>query len=295
VNIAGGFIAASLAPSTRRIYAQAVEQLRDFAVTMFPGSSWFPTSVPLLCTFVAHLLSTGLAPTSVTSRMSAIAFFHKLFHLHDPTGDFFVRRLLLGAYKQLGTFDVRFPISLSILHQLFASSGHVTQSAYSSCLLRAMYLLMFHAFLRIGEVTKSRNNLLFSQVSILSDSLVIVFQQAKHQYGSHISISVPRSRTSFCPVAALSAYFSLRGPSSGPLFCEPDLSPITPHQFNTWLSLSLMWASLHHLPIKSHSFRIGAATHASAQGYSDSQIQRMGRWKSTAFKRYIRISSFVTF
>ena len=93
VNVAGGFIAASLAPSTRRIYAQAVVQLRDFAVTVFPGSSWFPTSVPLLCTFVAHLLSTGLAPTSVTSRMSAIACFHKLFHLPDPTGDFFVRRI----------------------------------------------------------------------------------------------------------------------------------------------------------------------------------------------------------
>ena len=141
-----------------------------FAVTMFPGSSWFPTSVPLLCTFVAHLISTGLAPTSVTSRMSAIAFFHKLFRLPDPTGDFFVRRLLLSAYKQLDTIDVRFPITLPILHQLCASSGHVTQSAYYACLLRAIYLLMFHAFLRIGEVTRSRNNLRFSQVSVLSDS-----------------------------------------------------------------------------------------------------------------------------
>ena len=168
----------------------------------------------------------------------------------------------------------------------------MTQSA---CLLRAIYLLMFHAFLRIGEVTRSRNNLCFSQVSVLSDSLVIVFQQAKHQFGSHISSSVPRSRSSFCPVTALSVFFSLRGLRSGPFFCEPDLSPITPRQFNTWLSLSLVWASLHHLHIKSHSFHIGAATHASARGYSDSQIQRMGRWKSTAFKRCIRISSFMTF
>ena len=107
-----------------------------------------------------------------------------------------------------------------------------------------------------------------------------------------IFISVPHSRISFCPVAALYAYFTLRGHGPGLLFCEPDLSPITPRQFNSSLALPLTWASLRHLLITSHNFHSGAATHASAQGYSDSQIQRLGRWKPIAFKNYIRISSF---
>ena len=105
-------IAASLAPFTCQVYAQPVAQLRNFAVTKFPGSSWCPTSILLLCTFVAHLLSRGLASASVTSRMSAVAFFHKLSQLHDPTGDFFVWHLLLGAYKQ---FDIRPPLTLQAL------------------------------------------------------------------------------------------------------------------------------------------------------------------------------------
>ena len=43
---------------------------------------------------------------------------------------------------------------------------------------------------------------------------------------------------------------------------------------------------------KGHSLRIGAATHVAAQGYMDNQIKAMGRWKSDAYKKYIRISSF---
>jgi hypothetical protein len=40
---------------------------------------------------------------------------------------------------------------------------------------------------------------------------------------------------------------------------------------------------------KSHRFRIGAATTAWAKGFSEEQIQQMGRWNSKAFKKYIRI------
>ena len=42
---------------------------------------------------------------------------------------------------------------------------------------------------------------------------------------------------------------------------------------------------------KGHSFRIGAATYAAEQGVSDDKIRHSGRWKSDAFKKYIRITS----
>jgi hypothetical protein len=42
-----------------------------------------------------------------------------------------------------------------------------------------------------------------------------------------------------------------------------------------------------------HSFRIGAATHAAKMGKSDDEIMTMGRWKSDSYKRYIRIDTII--
>ena len=291
---AGQYIAASLAPASRTLYAKSVLRLEQFALSLAIPRPWFPASVSLICIFVAQLFETGLAPATVYSSLSAISFFHKLFQFPDPTADFLVKRIMLGALKSRPSSDNRLPISVPVLHLLADSCRHVTDSAYSAALLRAMYLIMFHAFLRVGEVTRSHNNILFSQLSLLPQFATITFHRAKHLIGPPISVSVPTAGGSYCPVASINRYIALRGQAPGPLFCLGGGHPVTPNMFNSWLASSLSHSSLSSLPIKSHSFRIGAATHAAAVGYTDAQIQKMGRWKSNAFRKYIRISSFQT-
>jgi hypothetical protein len=40
--------------------------------------------------------------------------------------------------------------------------------------------------------------------------------------------------------------------------------------------------------INTHSFRSGGAHALALAGYSDTQIQKMGRWRGATFKKYIR-------
>ena len=93
---------------------------------------------------------------------------------------------------------------------------------------------------------------------------------------------------SLCPVTALLQYTRLRGDRSGPLFCNADFSPVSLHQFNTELQRCLTYCGLDLSRYKSHSFRIGGACHAADNGFSDAQIRALGRWKSDAFKVYLR-------
>ena len=79
----------------------------------------------------------------------------------------------------------------------------------------------------------------------------------------------------------------VRGSGHGPLFCFPDASPVTVGQFNTELHRYLIFCGLDVAHYKSHSFRIGAASHAAEMGFTDAQIRTLGRWKSDAFRLYI--------
>lgn len=70
-----------------------------------------------------------------------------------------------------------------------------------------------------------------------------------------------------------------------------DGLPISRAHFSQQLSLAIQFCRLAPSRYKGHSFRIDAASFAADQGFSDTQIRLLGRWKSNAFQKYIRLPS----
>ena len=264
--------------------------LSKFSHCNFPGATWFPTPANILVLFIVSLLDAGQAPTTMFSTLSAIAYFHKLYSLPDPTSHFIVRKIVLGASKLRPQCDLRAPITSSILSSLSNSLLFVCDSSYERIMFNAMYTFMFHAFLRVGEVTDSVNNLLVSQVKIKNSSVYVKFFKFKHYNGRPITIIVKSSGTN-CPVKAISSYLNIRGSTPGPLFVFPCQKPIPGSFFTKRFNSCLARCSLDPSLYKPHSFRIGAATNAFSNGATTETIQQMGRWKSQAFKKYIRLDS----
>jgi len=256
---------------------------------------WFPAKTKTVISFIAYCFQKGYATSSITSVLSALSFVHKMHGQEDPTATFMVRKLLQGAAKLRPSGDQRAPVTKAILHQLVRSTPHISHCYYNSILTSAMYLLAFHAFLRIGEIAvtstaKSNNVLQVSQLAITSSGCTVVFYAYKHYQGPPVTLAIPaHTDPLFCPVKAMRMYLALRGNSPGPLFVFPGGTPVSKSFFGEQLKKSLSWAGLPTTCYKGHSFRIGAATTAAMQGVSDEEIQRMGRWKSQAFKKYIRI------
>ena len=56
-----------------------------------------PVSVPMMLLCIAYLHAAGSAPASVVSTVSAVAYFHKINGLADPSHCFAVTKVLAGV------------------------------------------------------------------------------------------------------------------------------------------------------------------------------------------------------
>ena len=104
-----------------------------------------------------------------------------------------------------------------------------------------------------------------------------------------MDIFLGATNADICPVQAVLQFLAVRNPSPGPLFVFKSGTPLTRATLVTHLRAALQKAGIPHGAYSGHSFRIGAATTAAQCGLEDSLIQTLGRWKSTAYKSYIRL------
>ena len=94
-----------------------------------------------------------------------------------------------------------------------------------------------------------------------------------------------------CAVLALQCLF-LNDPhhtANSPLFMDGAGSPLSWKSFLSLLKHQLAEIGLNQSLYAGHSFHRGAATSAAAVGYSDYEIQLLGRWCSNAYKLYIDV------
>lgn len=259
----------------------------------------YPVSSSSLALFISYLCARGLAPATIKSHLSAIAYVHKMKGFPDPTKTFVIEKLLVAIGRR-SRADIRLPISRSLLYQLVNALKNTNSSAYQRSLYTAMFLIAFYGFFRSGELAcKSHKHpdqvVQFKQISFLVHeeqirAVKIVITRFKHNTNNRpFVIMIDREPSEpLCPVQCLIDYFQLRGYDNGPLFSFADHRGVSITQFNLELRRALIFCGLDVSRYKSHSFRIGAACHAAEKGFSDAQIRALGRWNSDAFKLYIR-------
>lgn len=300
VSNLSGLLGSALTDSSRRQYQRAWIVFRQFYAQFYrsenPTLPLDPNCIPL---FISYLSFRKMAYSTVASYLSAISYVHKLRGFRDPTKSFLIQKLLTALSRQR-TADVRLPVTKPVLHELVQSLAFTNSSARQRSLFGTMFLVAFYGLFRIGELaTKSTNSwssvvqynsLTFLSRNGFSHMAQISISEFKHNPTKKaFNILLAREDcTTLCPVVALLQYTRLRGDRPGPLFCHADFSPVSFHQFNTELQRCLTYCGLDISRYKSHSFRIGGACHAADKGFTDAQIRALGRWKSDAFKAYLR-------
>lgn len=292
---------AALAPSTLNTYRQAWNIFESFSRETLGQVSKLPLSVTTISLFIAYLFKKQFAPSTISTYLSALGYVHKMLSISDNTRSFLVDKLVTGTYRLSQTLDTRLPITIPILNSMLTALPSLIISPYEQCLFKAMFLFAFSTFARIGELVAVKNIPLdhivqLSDVSLSSvhgevKEVTVSFRKFKHNIkegAKTITFSDSNVGTKDSPISSLVSFLHLRPKSPGPLFCLTNGQPLTRSYFDKILHKCFDYCQLDSSKYKGHSFRIGAATAAADRGWSDAKIREMGRWKSNAFKKYIR-------
>lgn len=180
-------------PSSVIMYKRAIAYYKLFLSIYFPQSTVLPATVEKLSLFVAFCYHNQLACSTVNTYMSVIIYLHKIGGFHDVTQSFVIKKPLQCLRKIGDKRDTRLPITYLILQQLIASLQHTSSSFFLKILLKAMYLIAFHAFLRVGKITQTtsvaQNNLQFHSIefqlksSVEPGAVEIHMKNFKHNTG----------------------------------------------------------------------------------------------------------------
>lgn len=302
-SVMNTLLQSALSRSTRASYIRMLSSYDQFCKEHFPSSPALPSNHIMIAHFISFLFIKNYQPSTIASYVSAISYMHKINFYSDPTDSFLVKKVMKGAQNLRGSVDNRLPITKQILSRLMTAVPSVIQSHFYQFLLKAMMSLAFYCFLRVGEMALKSGS---EKGKVLQVQDVVVNYESKRATGmtvkiTHYKHSDMQTKSIFiktnqqnplCPVNAITKYLTLSNHKAGPLFQFTCGTPVSYAFFSSSLKSLLTFIGLNTQIYKGHSFRIGAATSAAAEGIPQTVIQHMGRWKSNAFKNYIRMNNF---
>lgn len=290
----------ALAPATKASYRNALHHYRNFYKTYYSGNTLFPVSTKQLAQFIAVCHHRGLKHSTITSYISAIGYIHKLHNMVNPLDSFLIKKLL-HSLRRSAKANKRQPFTIQYIQALIKSIKHTVSDVYTTSLIRAMFLLAFFGLFRVGEITYSskgaqhvirRENINFVRLHSKVRSLNITLTQYKHSVGHQASIPIAcQAIKKLCPVRSMLRYLHMSSQTSSFLFLHQSGSPVTTTFFRSVLKSCVIACNLDPSVYTAHSFRIGGATLAHQNKMAVSDIKKLGRWKSTAYKKYLRTLS----
>ena len=289
-------LSASLSSSTHLVYRNALATFRNFRQSYSLCETW-PAPVNHLTLFISFCFEMGYSPSTITTFISGVSFYHKIHQREDPTDAFIIRKLIEGCKRLRKRQDIRAPITESILTKICQILPNICFSFYEACLFRAAFLLAYYGLLRVSEIVftnkvQADRPLLASDIQTEGGSkalLVSIRVSKTNQSGPPTILRIPVGKNhNLCCVSAIQRYLSLRPIGPPYLFVHSNGKPLTRSQFCGVLAKTIRSLGLPSQLYPSHSFRIGRATTLAAQCISNETIKKLGRWKSNAVERYIR-------
>ena len=162
----------------------------------------------------------------------------------------------------------------------------------------SLLLTMFYGFLRPGEATGSEFSPppVRAHLSFANDGSYVTLHLPESKtdiYRLGVDIRIASNGSDLCPVHFLRIIFdgALFKDPSAPLFQHPSGAPFLYSELAFLIHDLCVHNGLDPKLYKPHSIRIGAATTAAVLGFPADVIRTLGRWSSSCYQLYTRMTS----
>ena len=228
--------------------------------------------------------------TYIRSFISGIAHFYKMKCILDPTKAPPVKQILKAYSKLPTTCNPRLPITKNILKQLLEYVANIYRDPFYQSAIYIVYSLMYKMALRISEIcdysSKFRHAITFDSCHLNSATKTFSVTLKTYKHSEQSTSYLLKCSPSL--YFFLSEYLKFRGLRPGPLICHRNGKPFSRKFVQFHLKRDLRCIGYNDKDFNTHSLRAGKATDLAMNGCSETQISVLGRWKTNAFKAYIK-------
>ena len=265
--------------------------------------------------FVSWLIRRGLSAKSINAYISGIRTIHLTKGIDQPALRPPIVNSIIEGKSHIDTVKARLrvkpkrmPVTLKVLKLLKAKINLWDESDQMRLLVWATCLICFLGGFRIHEILSKTQTVFDPAFTLLGRDIRIAKLQLQNEtisvlqilikspkedrIGNEIVVDVYETRGKFCPVRYYKKWLESNPPISNrkPAFLKPSGAPFTGKDFNKILK-QLLGPHIDYTKnkISTHSFRGGMATMLGQIGFTDEEIQAMGRWSSRAFEDYMKL------
>ena len=299
-----------LSTKTRQGYDTAISSNTLFCATR--GVISWPASELILAEWIAGRVfgsnmvkQNRITANTIQSYLSALRSYHIDHHLSiDAFSSPLIDRMLKGARH---IYPHSKKECLSITKDILVKITSTIPISIEEINIDTAFKVAWAGFLRLGEITYSNaeaqaptfvnTKLTRSDITFAEDNQQAILRLKRSKtdlYHTGVEIILAATHDKTCPVTALHTLFSKDPqPRIAPLFRLTGKS--TAFDRNPVINMLQKRLQAHNINMPKsytgHSFRKGAAQHASDNGMLDQHIQKLGRWTSQAFQLYFETSA----
>ena len=275
----------AIATNTRTQYRRHWLQFRDFCKELACPRKQ-EKAIKTLELWVAALSKQGVSYGSILTKLAAVRYHWRRSKKDATLSSHRLELMLNGLKKRKKTTRGKNPITTSHLTRLHKATRSLEKPM--ALTLRAMTALAFFGFLRPSElcISKSNHHLRRKDVRVSRNNkyCMVKFRLFKHSISPQMIRVDEQTQGPVKPVRTIKRYLDKSKAAS----CHQPLFDVTTTEFRNQLDKLCQSAGIKST-ITPHCFRIGGATWASKQGWPDARIQQHGRWRSGAYRAYIKL------